>query len=139
LKETITSVQEYFEDEKALLEDWYNDFFSIEMFPGEPMATMPSLNKIQDAFEEWVEKVRFQLYNLICIEWDYRGKYKNERFYNKVKLAAELADFLISCTWKIPAPIATATLLVKIGMERICDNYPKGWGDDDGFSPFQSH
>ena len=125
LDQTLAFVQQYFEDEKVLLEDWYHGFYS-HAFPGEPVAAMPSLDNIRDAFERWVGNVTDQLYNLICVEWNYPGKSKNRVYQDKVKLAAALADLFISSTWKIPAPIATATLLAQMGLDKVCGTYEGG-------------
>lgn len=118
MKETADAAEKYLKNERALLEEWYNDFYSTELFPGEPLAAMPSLDEIRHAFTKWVAEVKTQLYNLVCVEWDYPSK--RNTFKNKITLAASLADFFISCTWKIPAPVATATLLVQMGLDRIC-------------------
>lgn len=125
LQETFATVQQYFEDERILLEDWYRDLYRAQ-FPGEPVAAMPSLEKIQSDFKKWVEDSKIQLRNLICVEWDYPKRRDNKEFQDKVGLAAGLADFLISLTLEIPAPIATATLLVQMGLDRICDRYLEG-------------
>lgn len=125
MEKTETTVRRYFEDEKVLLEDWYRDFFKTK-FPGEPVAVMPNLSKIRDAFKTWAKDVNIQLFNLICVEWNYPEMRKNRRFEDRVRLAAALADFLISCTWKVPAPIATATLLVQMGLDKVCNTYLEG-------------
>ncbi|MDT4897435.1 MAG: hypothetical protein QOH25_2512 [Acidobacteriota bacterium] len=119
--ESITSkIQTYMNSEAVCLEDWYGDYRALAEIPGEPVTIKPNLNEIKKAFAAWVELRREQLFNLICVEWDYPARRKNEKLQDKMSLAAALADFLLSCALQIPAPVATSVLLVQMGLDQFC-------------------
>ena len=118
--DTITAqVQEYLNDDERCFLDWYRAYRRLEEFPGEPVAAIPTLDEIREAFSNWVQLSRDRLFNVICVEWDYRGRRKDERFQEKLTLAVALAEFL-SSTLSIPSPVTTAVLLVQIGLDEFC-------------------
>jgi len=119
--EGLTSqVEKYMNDEEACLQDWYSDYRALNTIPGEPVGRRPGLNEMRQAFSQWLERHREQLFNLICIEWDFAKLRKEERFQDRVVLAAALADFLLASAISLPAPISTSVLLVKTGLDELC-------------------
>lgn len=117
---TKAIVQKYMEDETSCLQEWYRNYYSLEMYPGKPCTVVPNIDEIRRIFAEWFERRRTQLFNLICVEWDYPTKCKDVKFQDKVCLATALADFLIACTLKLPSPVMTTVLLVKMGLDHLC-------------------
>jgi hypothetical protein len=106
-------------DETSCLREWYLAYHS-SVYPGKPCAVFPTIKEMKKAFEKWVKSKQEQLFNLICVKWNYPEKHKNTKFQDKVILASSLADFLNSCTLEIPSPITTAVLLVRMGLEKLC-------------------
>lgn len=117
---TSDKVIQYFQTPEILYSDWYKSYYSSELFPGQPVAIMPSLDYVKQSFERWVSKRKNELYNLICVEWNYPNKRKE--YSDNIKLAVALGDFLISSTLKIPSPIASAVLLVQSGLDKFCES-----------------
>lgn len=120
MAELTSQVESYMEDEEACLQDWYSDYRRLKAIPGEPVGKRPSLNEMREAFLSWLQQHREQLINLICVEWDFSRRRKEESFQNRVFLAAALADFLLSAAVTLPAPITTSVLLVKTGLDELC-------------------
>jgi hypothetical protein len=114
-------VQEYMKDENRCLQEWYRAYYSSELYPGEPCAVLPGIDKMKESFENWTRSKQKKLFNLICVEWNYPAKHKDTKFQDKILLASSLTDFLISCVMQIPSPITTAVLLVRMGLENFCD------------------
>ena len=120
--DTITAqVQQYMNDDARCFLDWYRAYRKLEGFPGEPVAALPTLDEIREAFSEWVQLSRDRLFNLICVEWDYPARRKDEKFQEKVTLAVALTEFL-SGAFGIPSPATTAVLLVQVGLDEFCDS-----------------
>ena len=65
-----------------------------------------------------LNKRKKELYNLICVEWDYYNK--RDDYSDSITLTVALADFLILCTLEIPSPIAVTVLLVQRGLNKFC-------------------
>ena len=118
------SVEVYLNDEESAFKDWYAKHYSLELYPGEPCAKLPDLGEIKHAFGEWLGKRRVQLHIIVCVEWDYPSKRNDPRFQDVIALAVSLADYLAALTIKIPAPAATAVLLVRAGLDRLCKERP---------------
>ena len=117
--DTRNKVIQYFQNPNILYHDWYESYYSSELFPGRPVAIMPSIDNIKQIFDAWLNERKEGIYNLICVEWDYLNKRKE--YLDNTKLAIALADFLISATLKIPSPIALAVLLVQSGLDKFCE------------------
>lgn len=117
---TSDKVIQYFQNPEILYNDWYESYYSSELFPGQPVAIMPSTDHIKQSFERWLSKRKNELYNLICVEWNYYDKQKE--YSDNIMLAVALADFLISSTLKIPSPIALTVLLVQSGLDKFCES-----------------
>lgn len=115
---THDKVIRYFQNPDILYSDWYMSYYSSELFPGQPVATIPSIGHMKQSFEHWFNKRKKELYNLICVEWNYPAKRK--KYSNKVELSTALAEFLMSSNLEIPAPITVAVLLVRIGLDKFC-------------------
>ncbi len=116
---TRDEVIKYFQNPEILYGDWYDSYYSSELFPGRPVAIKPSIENMKQTFEGWFNKRKKELYNLICVEWDYPNKQKE--YSDDVRLAVALSDFIISSTFKAPSPIALAVLLVQKGVDEFCD------------------
>jgi hypothetical protein len=112
--------EEYINSETKTLSDWYKEYSSLELFPGQPVTVLPSEDEIQRMFQEWMQRNREQLSNLICVEWNYPALRKQPRFQDRLFLVASLADFFLSLKLQIPAPVATATMIVKAGLDSVC-------------------
>lgn len=115
---TRDKVIQYSQNQEILYSDWYDSYYSSELFPGQPVAIMPGIDYIEQSFERWRNKRKKELYNLICVEWDYYNK-RND-YSDSITLTVALADFLISCTLEIPSPIAVTVLLVQRGLDKFC-------------------
>lgn len=115
---TSDKVIQYFQNPEILYTDWYESYYSSELFPGQPVAIMPNIDYVKQSFERWLAKRKKELYNIVCVEWDYPNKRK--KYSDDFGLAVALANFLISLSLKIPAPIALSVLLVQRGLDTFC-------------------
>ncbi|HEV7395342.1 MAG TPA: hypothetical protein VGN86_02425 [Pyrinomonadaceae bacterium] len=120
MEELTSQVEGYMNNEEACLQAWYRDYSALATIPGEPVARKLNMDEMRQAFLAWLERNRETLFNLICVEWDFARRRKEDRFQNRVLLAAALADFLLSSAVAFPAPITTSVLLVKTGLDELC-------------------
>lgn len=56
----------------------------------------------------------------VCIEWNACEKVKNNDFADTITLIASIADIIMGIVGTIP-PFVIATLMVKIGITKICN------------------
>lgn len=89
-------VKKYLDNETGCFQEWYKEYYSLELYPGEACVAMPNMDEIRTSFAEWFKHRRGQLFNLICVEWNYPAKIKDPKFEKKAYLAAAIADLLVS-------------------------------------------
>jgi hypothetical protein len=70
----------------------------------------------QKAFEDRLPPIRAKL----CDEWKLCARMKDPSFDDGVKLVVMIGDVIATCAGGIP-PFLAASLLVKIGLRRVCE------------------
>ena len=69
---------------------------------------------------EWVEEKKDLFRSKICDEWDFCEKRKDEKYKDRVTFVAAITDVISASLTGVP-PFAIGTLLIKMGLERICE------------------
>jgi hypothetical protein len=107
-------------DYDLALRQWYREYRAQETgIPGTEVS-FPSTEKMERALEDWLDHARDQLYQIICVKWNYPQKRKQAEFQEAASLAVALADFLIAQYTKVPSPLALACILVMKGLDAFC-------------------
>jgi hypothetical protein len=112
--------RQYFANERKLLTDWYREYYTLDIHPGELCSSVPRVGEMRKSLSKWLERERSRLFNLICVEWDYRSIRRNRNAQDAIGLAVWLADTVFSKSQGIPSPTAIAVILVQRGLDKFC-------------------
>jgi hypothetical protein len=89
---------------------------------------LPEYQNLILAPENLVEigKTYFQMHidefrNLVCKEFNWPMRRKDPRFNDELNLVASIADLIILNLHLVVPPIIIAVLLIKIGLDKLCE------------------
>jgi len=70
--------------------------------------------------QAWFESKKDELYKIVCDDWNYAEKIKDEWYQNKHNLAYTISE-LIRDKVGLMAPLTVASLMVRLGLKKPCE------------------